>query len=139
MLVRPSLVPGKRSVYLVRPNLSPASEVKMLSLHQNKKCQLYALLLMTSLLGSFSSFLIGCWSANASQITTTNQKEVSDAKALLIASSFFCFLGAALLFTTSVYILVLMSRLLKGIKEKNWFDSFSPELAVLFCNVTCPK
>jgi hypothetical protein len=32
-----------------------------------------------------------------------------------------------------------MSRLLKGIKEKNWFDSFSPELAVLFCNVTCPK
>jgi hypothetical protein len=74
---------------------------------------------MTSLLGSFSSFLIGCWSANASQITTTNQKEVSDAKALLIASSFFCFLSAALLFTTSVYILVLMSRLLKGIKEKN--------------------
>ena len=79
---------------------------------------LYTVVLPITLLGSFSSFLAGCWSANSSRLlswdwNSGDNNDVQYSYNLVVSSSFFSFIAALILAIFSVNILRLMWKIVK--------------------------
>jgi hypothetical protein len=84
---------------------------------------LYAVVLPITFIGSFSSFLAGCWSANSSRFSSwdwsnSDKNDVKFRYNLLVSSSFCCFSVALILAIFSIYILRLMWKIVKGGSKK---------------------